>query len=152
VILAVGVSKSNAWEAALLDLLFLNQNFAGVGDATGLRGSTVAGNLYLAAHTADPGETGTQTTNECTYAGYGRVARPRDGSNWVRTGNSISPTSDVQWPFASGGPADVATHWSAGIASSGSTAILYKGTLSPSVTCNPGVAPKLLSSSTVTED
>ena len=56
------MSMSNTSEAALLDLLFLNIDWANVGDAAGLQNSAVAGNFYLALHTADPGEAGTQAT------------------------------------------------------------------------------------------
>lgn len=74
------MSKSDAWESALMLLLFNNTNAANIGDATGLRGSTVAGQLFLALHTADPGEAGTQSTNEVgtgAYTGYARVGLNR---------------------------------------------------------------------------
>ena len=41
------MSKSNAWETALLQHLFTNSDVANVGDATGLRGSSTAGSLYF---------------------------------------------------------------------------------------------------------
>lgn len=37
------MSKTNAFENALLELVFKNTNIANIGDATGLRGSSVAG-------------------------------------------------------------------------------------------------------------
>ena len=77
------MSKSNSWENALLLLMFNNSNVANVGDATGLRGSTVAGSLYISLHTADPGEAGDQTTNEIAYTGYARVAVARSGAAWT---------------------------------------------------------------------
>ena len=52
------MSKSNSLENGLLELIFKNTNFANVGDATGLRGSSTAGSLYASLHTADPGEAG----------------------------------------------------------------------------------------------
>mgnify|MGYP003441893878 CR=1 FL=1 len=48
------MSMSNAAEAALLDLLFLNTDWANVGDAAGLQNSAAAGSFYIALHTADP--------------------------------------------------------------------------------------------------
>lgn len=42
------MSKSNTFETELLTLLFNNTNIANIGDATGLRGSTTAGNFYVA--------------------------------------------------------------------------------------------------------
>jgi hypothetical protein len=58
------MSKSDAFETAFLQLMFQNANIANIGDATGLRGSVAAGQLFLALHSADPGEAGTQATSE----------------------------------------------------------------------------------------
>jgi hypothetical protein len=66
------MSKSNTWENDLLLLVFNNTNASLIGDATGLRGSTTAGSLYLSLHTADPGEAGNQSTNEIAYTSYAR--------------------------------------------------------------------------------
>src|SRR5690349_18011687 len=92
------MSASNSFETAILNLFFANSNFANVGDATGLRGSTTAGNLYIALYTADPGETGTATTNEATYTNYARVAVARSGSGWTVSGNSASNAGVVTFP------------------------------------------------------
>lgn len=73
------MSASNAFETALLTLLFNNTNAANIGDATGLRGSTTAGVFYISLHTADPGETGSQTTSESAYTSYARVSVARSG-------------------------------------------------------------------------
>ena len=61
------MSKGNTFENDLLLLVFNNTNAANIGDATGLRGSSTAGSLYVSLHTADPGEAGDQTTDEITY-------------------------------------------------------------------------------------
>ena len=52
------MSASNAFETALLNNILKNAAIANVGDATGLPGSATAGILYVALHTADPGEAG----------------------------------------------------------------------------------------------
>ncbi len=57
------MAKTNAMIDAILSLEFINSNFANVGDATGLRGSSTAGSDYLSLHTADPGVGGSQTTS-----------------------------------------------------------------------------------------
>ena len=59
---------ADAAATALLNLIFKNTTWAGVGDATGLVGSSVAGSLYLSLHTASPAESGTQATNEISYS------------------------------------------------------------------------------------
>ena len=54
--------------------MFNNTDFANIGDAGGLQNSATAGSLYVSLHTADPGEAGSQTTNEANYTSYARVA------------------------------------------------------------------------------
>jgi len=71
------MSKSNTFENQYLQLIFNNVDIPNIGDAGGIQNSAVAGNLYLALHTADPGEAGDQTTNECAYTSYDRVAVAR---------------------------------------------------------------------------
>jgi hypothetical protein len=67
----------------ILKLLFQNDAFANVGDAGGLQPSATAGNLYISLHTADPGADGDQTTSECAYTSYARVAVARSGAGWT---------------------------------------------------------------------
>lgn len=145
------MSKSNSLENSWLLLLFNNTNIANVGDATGLRGSSTAGNLYFSLHTADPGETGDQTTNECTYTSYARVAVARSGAGFTITNNSVSPAAEVSFPAGTGG-SGTATHFGIGTASSGAGVLLYKGTISPNIVTGNGITPKLTTSSAVTED
>ena len=58
----------NTTTTNLLLLLLNNTTWANFGDATGIVGSTVAGSTYLSLHTANPGETGNQTTSEIAYS------------------------------------------------------------------------------------
>lgn len=146
------MSKTNVWEAGLLDFLFLNTDFTLVGDAGGLRGSVVAGSLYLSLHTADPGEAGDQTTNETAYGGYARQANARSGAGFTRTANSISPAANVTFPTCTATPGAAITHVGIGTSVSGAGKLLYKGALTPNVTMAVGVAPQVLATSTVTED
>jgi hypothetical protein len=131
--------------------VFNNTNIGLVGDATGLRGSSTAGSLYLAFHTADPGESGDQTTSEATYTGYARTAVPRSSSGFTVTGNSVSPTSAISAPACTGG-SNTLTHFSLGVASSGTSKILFSGSLSPSISVSSGVTPQLTTSTTIVED
>lgn len=145
------MSKGNTFENELLSLIFANSNIANIGDATGLRGSSTAGSLYAALHTGDPGEAGDQTTNECSYTSYARVAVVRSGAGWTVTGNSVSPAANVDFPAATGG-SQTATHFSIGTASGGAGKILYKGTISPNISISSGVQPRLSTATTITED
>ena len=57
------MSKSDAFEADLLKLLFNATAIANVADNAA---SSPLTNLFVALHTADPGETGTQATIDST--------------------------------------------------------------------------------------
>jgi hypothetical protein len=145
------MSKTNAWENALLELVFKNTNAANVGDATGLRGSPTAGSFYVSLHTGDPGEAGDQTTSETAYTSYARVAVARSGSGFTVTGNSVSPAANVDFPECTGSTSTI-THFGIGTASSGAGVLLYKGAVSPSISVSTGVTPRLTTASAVTED
>lgn len=145
------MSKSNSWETDLLNLLFNNSNAANIGDATGLRGSTTAGSLYLSLHTADPGEAGDQTTNEAAYTSYARVAVARSSGGFTVSGNQVTLAANVDFPAGTGG-SGTATHFGIGTAASGAGKLLYSGTISPNLVLGNGITPRLGTGTTVTED
>lgn len=145
------MSKSNAMENGILELVFKNTNFAVIGDATGLRGSTTPGSLFLSLHTADPGEAGTQTTSEITYTDYLRVAVARSGSGFTVTANSVSPAATVTFPVGTGG-SGTATHFGIGASTSGAGVLLYKGAVTPNIVCGNAITPSLTVASAITED
>ena len=98
------MSKSNTFENELLLLVYNNTDIADIGDAGGLQNSAAAGSLYVALHTGDPGEGGTQATSECAYAGpYARQAVARSALGWTVSGNQVSNTALIQFPQCSGG-------------------------------------------------
>lgn len=145
------MSKSDAFESALLALVFQNANIANVGDATGLRGAAAAGQLFVALHTADPGEAGTQATSEVAYTGYARVGLARSSGGFTITGNSVSPAANVDFPACTAGSA-TATHFSIGVASTGAGMVLYKGAITPTIAIAAGVTPRLTTVTAITED
>lgn len=134
------MSATDAFETALLNLIFTNTNAANVGDATGLRGSTTAGNFYISLHTADPGETGTQTTSEATYTSYARVAVVRSGSGWTVSGNNASNTAAITFPACTGG-SNTITHFGIGSAASSTGNLFLKGALTSSLAVSSGITP-----------
>lgn len=134
------MSATDAFETALLNLIFTNTNAANVGDATGLRGSTTAGNFYISLHTADPGETGTQTTSEATYTSYARVAVVRSGSGWTVSGNNASNTAAITFPACTGG-SNTITHFGIGSAASSTGNLFLKGALISSLAVSSGITP-----------
>lgn len=135
------MSKSNTFENELLLLLFNNTDAALIGDATGLRGSSTAGSLYVSLHTGDPGEAGSQTTNEAAYGSYARVAVARSGAGWTVAGNAVTNAALVQFPQCTSG-SETETHFAIGTASSGAGKILYKGALSASLAVSSGIQPQ----------
>jgi len=145
------MSKSNAFENALLLLLLNNTNIANIGDATGLRGSTVAGSLFLSLHTADPGEAGDQSTSEVTYTGYGRATVARSAAGWTVVANSATLTSIISFAAGTGG-GGTATHFGLGTAASGAGVLLYKGAVTPNIVTGNGATPQLTTATTITED
>lgn len=146
------MSKSNTFENDLLLLLFNNTNIANIGDATGVRGSSTAGSLYLSLHTSDPGEAGDQTTNEIAYTGYARQAVARSGSGFTVSGASVTLAANVDFPEMTGGVGGTVTHFAVGTASSGTGKILYSGTTDPDPVVASGVTPRLKAATSITED
>lgn len=142
------MSKGNTFENDLLKLIFNATAIANMADNAA---SSPLTNLYASLHTADPGEAGNQTTNECAYTSYARVAVARTTDGWVVTNNSVSPAANIDFPAATGG-SETATHWGVGTASSSTGKILYSGTISPNIAISNGVTPRLTTASTVTED
>lgn len=134
--------KSDAWEKALLSLVFHGKSVPGVA-----RGNTSDGFLYVSLHTADP-QAGDQSTNEIDYIGYERVAVRRDPTGWSIRGNSVSPVEDVEFPIGKGG-SGTATFIGVGIESG---FLLWSGPLVPSVDCGNGIQPILAKESTITEN
>lgn len=146
------MSKANAFETDLLLLIFNNTNIANLGDATGVRGSSTAGSLYVSLHTADPGEAGDQTTSEATYTSYARVAVARSSGGWTVSGNQATNAATVSFPACTGG-SNTITYFAVGRASSGAGEILYSGALTASLAVSNGITPSFAASAlTVTED
>lgn len=145
------MSKSNSAENNYLKLIFNNTTWAGIGDATGIVGSTAAGSLFAGLATADPGETGDQTTSEAAYTSYARVAVARTTGGWTVTANSVSPVAAITFPAGTGG-SGTDTFFTIGKSTSGAGELLYSGAISPSIVSGSGVTPQLATGTAITED
>ncbi len=124
------MSKSNTLENQVVALIF---------NATALPWANA--NLFVALHTADPGEAGDQTTSEATYTGYARVSVSRDGAGWTVSGNQASNTAEITFPECTGGT-NTLTHFSIGLVVSGASQILYKGALTASLAISNLITPR----------
>jgi hypothetical protein len=133
------MSATDVFENGLLSLIFENANYANVGDATGLRGSSTAGVFYISLHTADPGETGDQTTSESAYTNYARVSVARSTAGWsVASGVA---DNDAAITFAACGvTGSTITHVGVGSDTSGAGNRFMNGTAS--LVVSAGVTPQ----------
>lgn len=134
---------SDAAEADLLKLLFQNTTWANLGDATGVVGSGAAGSLYVSLHTADPTDTGNQSSNETAYTNYVRVAVVRSSGGWTVSGTSPTQVANAAAvSFAQCGVTGATiTHFAIGRASSGAGEILVSGALTASLAVSNGITP-----------
>jgi hypothetical protein len=126
------MSMTNDAEEDLLDLIFLNTDWANIGDAGGLQNSATAGSFYISLLEADPTDTGS-VTSESTYTDYARVAVARSSGGFSRTGSTISNTALVAFPPSTGGSSTVThfgIHTASGVGSTGNM-ILYGQLASP---------------------
>lgn len=99
------------------------------------------GTLYVGLNTADPGESGTQATNEVAYTGYARVAVARSTGGWSVAANEASNVAAILFPINSGVSTPTVTHVSIGTASSGAGTLLYKSALTANLVVAAAVEP-----------
>lgn len=142
------MSKGDTFENDLLKLVFNATAIANIADNAA---SSPLTNLYVSLHTADPGDSGSQTTSETAYTSYARVAVARTSGGWTVTNNSVSPVANIDFPACTGGTSTI-THFGVGTASSGTGKLLYKGTVTPNISVSTGVTPRLTTSTAITED
>lgn len=124
------MSKSNALENDVVDFVFNATAFPSYGSI-----------LYVSLHTGDPGEAGTQLTNECDFTGYARVAVARDSGGWTVAGSQASNTAEITFPECTGG-SNTVTHVGIGTASSGAGTLLYSAALTASIEVSNLITPR----------
>ena len=143
------MSFSNQFEADILGLIFNATAITGLADNASASPLT---NLYVALHTADPGEGGNQSANEVNYTGYARVAVQRSGAGWTLAGQTISPTAVIEFGEMTAGTAGTAVYASVGTAASGAGKVIIRGALSPTIPFQVGTVPRIRANSTITLD
>ena len=141
------MSISNTTENNILNLYFRAVAIANLADNASASPET---NISYALHTGDPGEAGTQSTNEVAYTSYSRtnVGRTTSGHT-ASTAGSTSPGANVDFPAGTGGSGTV-TFFSTGKTGGGSSDIYWSGAVSPSIVTGDGVTPRLTTSTTIT--
>lgn len=136
------MSATDAFEDALLDLLFLNTGISNIGDATGLPASASAGSAQVSLHTVALTDTDTLlTTNECDYTGYTRQTVARSGSGWTSTGGTASNAALIQFGEKTAGANDTAVHCGIGLLATGDVLRIHAD-LTSDLTISDGVNPQ----------
>jgi hypothetical protein len=118
-----------------------------------LQPSGAAGSLYVSLHTADPGETGDQSTSETAYTNYARQAVVRSSSGWTVSANTVSNAALIQFPTCGVTGATI-TYFGVGCSSgTGAGKLLYSGQLSSSLAVASGIQPQFaIGELDITED
>ncbi len=142
------MTQTTAAAASWLNLILNGIAIANVADNAS---SSPLTSLYISLHTASPGVTGGQNTNEAGYTSYGRIAVARSSGSpaWTITGNAASPNSPITFPTASGG-SETETYMGIGSASSGAGHLYWYGAISPNIVVVSGVPPSLTTATTIT--
>lgn len=134
------MSATNVFENGLLSLIFENANYANVGDATGLRGSSTAGVFYISLHTASPADTGNQGTSETVYTNYARISVARSTAGWTVASGVCD--NDAAITFATGGASGATlTDFGVGSDVSGAGNLFLYGSLTASLAVSSGITP-----------
>ena len=138
------MSKGNTTEANVIAFIFQATAFPAYG-----------GIYYVALHTADPGEAGTQATAEATYTDYARVAVTRDAAGWDVAGNQADNDDILLFPEANASfspSTQTITHVSIGLLASGAGQILYSGALTVPIIVAALVTPTFPANTLVVQE
>jgi hypothetical protein len=134
------MSTPTAFAGELLRLILEGVAIANIADNAA---SSPVATLYLSLHTASPGASGTQATNETAYTGYGRVSIDRSSSGWTLSSNSESNDAEKQWAICTASPGSDITHLGIGTASSGAGKLLFYGELDDPIAMQVGTRPTI---------
>lgn len=134
------MSATNAFEDKILSLYLTNADAANIGDATGLRGSSTAGVIWIGLHTANPNETGNQATSEAAYTSYARQSVARSTAGWTVTSGVGDNDSAINFPAATGG-SETETHFGLGFNQTTAGSLDICGALTASLAVSSGITP-----------
>jgi len=136
------MSKSNATETDLVAYIFTS---------VAIPWATIP-NIYISLHTADPGETGNQSTSEATYTSYARTTVARTSAGWSIGTGTATNAALISCPQCTGG-SNTITYVGLGTTATGTGQLLYSGALNSSLTVSNLITPQFAALAlTVTED
>lgn len=123
-------SLTNSAENSFLTLVFNATNWANLADNTA---TAPLANLFVSLHTADPGEAGSQTTNETAYTNYARQSVVRSGAGWTVSGTDptqVVNAATITFPQCGVTGATI-THFGIGSLVSGAGVLYASGVIGP---------------------
>ena len=132
--------NSNWIAEASLKLLFNGTPIPGIADNAA---SAPLTNLYVALHNALPTADDTQDAHEIAYAGYERLAVTRDTAGFTVTGLTLRPSASLEFPRKEAGATEMAPFMTVGVSKTGAGKVLARFKLTPPLTVNAGVIPRL---------
>src|SRR5262249_1028484 len=129
-------------------------------------------NIVCSLNTADPGDAGFANTSEAAYTSYARTNVARTTGGWSLLGSAGSPEQpgvgspppNIDLPAGPAGGANGAclpprnaggetvTFFTTGKSGGGASAILWSGSVSPSIATGNGITPRLTTATTITLD
>lgn len=141
------MSKSAAHANEYLKLILWGTPIVDIADSP----SSPSTSLYFALHTANPGEDGNQSTSECDYGGYSRIAVTRSSGDFSISGNVANITSVQSFPQCTSGT-NIASYFSIGRALTGTGDYFWYGTIVPNISISTGIIPQLGIGTSITEE
>jgi len=146
-------SKKDAFETDILKLIFTNTTLAGIGDATGLVGSTAPGNFYIALFKDGSEPSDSAPGTECDYTGYARKAVARSGVGWTVASGAATNAAAITFDPCTAGSN---TAGAFGICKAGTKDVndlIYWGELTTPLAISVGITPEFAAGELdVTED
>jgi hypothetical protein len=139
----------NTFENDLQKLIFQAVAIADIAENDSSSPLTV---LEVSLHTANPDETGTQSTSETAYTNYARVPVARTDAGWTVSAAVASNAAEIAFA-ACGTTGATITHIGIGTAHTSTGKLLYYGQMTAPLVVSTGVTPKIaLGALTVTLD
>ncbi len=140
------MSASDAFENSLSLLFFNATTWSNVAiNAT----SSPLTNWELSLHTADPTDSGNQTSSEITYTDYARVAVARTSGGFSVSAAVTTLVANCDFPVGSGG-SGTATFFGIGTAHTSTGILEISGAISPTIVTGTGVTPRLTTATSIT--
>jgi hypothetical protein len=135
------MSKGNTFENDVVKLVFNGTAFSWNANS----------DVYLSLHTSDPGESGSQTSSECSFGSYARQAVARNSGGWTVSGDQATNAATISFPECTSG-SETVSHFAIGTAVSGTGQLIYKGALTASRSVSSGITLQFAAGAiTVTE-